>query len=59
MNVRKLRRQSKISIAKMNLYMEVPRIMISLWETEKLTMTDEQYNKYIETIKNNTNIYIG
>ena len=50
MDLKKMRCKSKITIAKMSLYMHVPRKMISLWESGEIPMTPDEYEKYIRIL---------
>lgn len=50
MDLKTMRCKAKITIAKMGLYMKVPRAMIPLWESGKIQMTQSEYDKYLKII---------
>lgn len=50
MDLKTMRCKARITIAKMGLYMKVPRAMISLWESGKVQMTQREYDKYLQIL---------
>lgn len=50
MDLKTMRCKARITIAKMGLYMKVPRAMIPLWESGKIQMTQREYDKYLQIL---------
>lgn len=51
MDLKAMRCKARITIAKMGLYMKVPRAMIPLWESGKIQMTQSDYDKYLQILR--------
>lgn len=56
MDLKTMRRNAGITIAKMGLYMRVPRVMIPLWESGKIQMTQGEYDRYLRIINDKNRI---
>ena len=56
MDLKAMRCKARITIAKMGLYMRVPRAMIPLWESGKIQMTQGEYDKYLKIISDKNRI---
>lgn len=56
MDLKTMRCKARITIAKMGLYMKVPRAMISLWESGKIQMTQGEYDRYLRIINDKNRI---
>lgn len=56
MDLKTMRCKARITIAKMGLYMKVPRAMIPLWESGKIQMTQGEYDRYLRIINDKNRI---